>query len=132
VIGYNQVMRCRLKRIVAIVLSVALTVGVPIFSHAKIDSSQAAAHELHAVTHYADLSIDPEDDGCPHAASPTSHQHDNGLCDKCCAACASATILPSIEIALLNSPDARELAFVRSDVLVSRSVPTEPGIPKAL
>jgi hypothetical protein len=126
-------MRRALHKILTFVLATGLAVGGPICSHAQMGTSAAATlHETHAVPHYADLSIDPEEDGCSHASSGTSHSHDDGLCKKCCAACVGASLVPTAPIALTKLSASCELMLTLDDNLVARAVPTEPGIPKPL
>ena len=88
-------MRQALRKILVLALSVGLAVSAPALSHARTGlSSVAASHESHDLQSYADLAIEPGDDGCPHSASGPTHDQDEGLCKKCCAACLGASLLP--------------------------------------
>jgi hypothetical protein len=63
-------MRHVLRKILVIALSVGLAASAPALSHAQPGHSGAAAsHENHDVQHYADLAIEPGDDGAPHGVS---------------------------------------------------------------
>jgi len=125
-------MRSALRKMVVLFLAVGLAVSGPISSHARMNTSaHATTHEDHAVPHYADLAIDPGEE-CPHAAPGTAHNHDDGLCDKCCAACVGASLLPTVPVAVWGLTLARDTFLTRDDILIARSVPTEPGIPKPL
>jgi hypothetical protein len=111
-----------------------LTVSGPFASHARIATSDhAAAHEIQAVSHYANLAVDPGPEECPHATSGTTQQsHDDGLCNKCCAACMVASLIPAVPTAVWVLLIARDTFLMRDDILIARAVPTEPGIPKRL
>src|SRR5215813_7181141 len=70
------------KKVLVFVLTVGLTVSSPALSHARAasaPSSVAPSHEHHVVLHYADLAIDPADDGCPRAAPRGTHHQDDEL-----------------------------------------------------
>ena len=83
------------RKILVFVLSVGLTASVPVLSHAQPGhSGVAASHESHDVQNYADLAIEPGQDGCPHLA--LQHDQDESLCNKCCAACLGASSIPAI------------------------------------
>jgi hypothetical protein len=126
-------MRHVLRKILVFALSVGLTASAPALSHAQPGHSGAAAsHENHDVQHYADLAIEPGDDGCPHSASGTTHDQDEGLCKKCCAACLGASLIPAIPLAVWALSVARDTLLTRHDILIARPVPTEPGIPKPI
>jgi hypothetical protein len=126
-------MRQALRKILVFALSVGLTASAPAFSHAQPGHSRvAASHESHGVQHYADLAIEPGDDGCPHDASGPAHQQDEGICKKCCAACLAASLIPTIPLAVRALSVARDTLLTRHDVLIARPVPTEPGIPKPI
>jgi hypothetical protein len=127
-------MRRAFQRMVVLLVAVGLTVSGPFASHARISSmGHAPSHETQAVSHYADLAIDPAEDECPHATSGTTHQtHDDGLCNKCCAACMVASLIPAVPTAAWALLVARDAFPTRDDILIARAVPTEPGIPKAL
>ncbi|MGC1690389.1 MAG: hypothetical protein WA756_10710, partial [Pseudolabrys sp.] len=77
-------MRPALRKILVLALSVGLAVSAPALSHARTGlSSVAASHESHDLQSYADLAIEPGDDGCPHSGSGPTHDQDEGLCKKC-------------------------------------------------
>ena len=122
-----------LRKLLVYALSVGLTVSAPALSHAQLGHSSAAtSHESHGVQHYADLAVEPGDDGCPHSASGPAHERDDGLCKKCCAACLGASLIsnPPVAVRILSEPG--KLVVWRDDKLVARDIPTEPGIPKPL
>jgi hypothetical protein len=122
-----------LRKILVFALSVGLTASAPALSHAQPGHSGAAAsHENHDVQHYADLAIEPGDDGCPHSASGPTHDQDEGLCKKCCAACLGASLIPSPPLAVRILAGPNKFVVLRSDKLVARDIPPEPGIPKLL
>ena len=126
-------MRHVLRKILVIALSVGLTASAPALAHAQPGHLGAAAsHENHDVQHYADLAIEPGDDGCPHSASGPTHDQDEGLCKKCCAACLGASLIPSPPLAVRILAGPNKFVVLRSDKLVARDIPTEPGIPKPL
>ena len=126
-------MRHVLRKILVIALSVGLTASAPALSHAQPRHSGAAAsHENHDVQHYADLAIEPGDDGCPHGASGPAHGQNDSLCKKCCAACLGASLIPSSPVAVRILSDPGKLAARFDHKLVARDIPTEPGIPKPL
>jgi hypothetical protein len=127
-------MRRVLQKMMALLVAVGLTLSGPFASHARISSTDhATSHEIQAVSHYADLVIDPAEDECPRAKSGTTHQsHDDGLCNKCCAACMVASLIPAVPTAAWALLVARDAFPTRDDILIARAVPTEPGIPKAL
>ena len=57
-------MRRALQKLLALVLAAGLVAGGPVCSHAHMNPcSSAASHETNDVSDYADLSIDPADDG---------------------------------------------------------------------
>jgi hypothetical protein len=124
-------MRHALRKILVFALSVGLTASAPALSHAQPGHfSVAASHESHGVQHYADLAIEPGDDGCPHDASGPVHDQDDGLCKKCCAACLGASLIPTPPVAVRILSEPGKLVVLRGDKLVARDIPTEPGIPK--
>jgi hypothetical protein len=127
-------MRHALRKILVLALSVGLAVGAPALSHTRAFSSSsiAASHEAHDVQHYADLSVEPGDDPCLHAAGGAMHDQDDGLCKKCCAACLGASLIPDPPVAerILIETNAR--ALQGNSMLVAHVIPTEPGIPKGL
>jgi hypothetical protein len=127
-------MRRAFQKMVALLIAVGLTVSGPFASHARISSTDhATSHEIQAVSHYGDLAIDPAEDECPRAASGTTEQsHDDGLCNKCCAACMVVSLIPAVPTTAWALLVARDTFLTRDDILVARAVPTEPGIPKRL
>jgi len=126
-------MRSVLQKILALLLAVGLTVSGPISFHACLASSApTTAHESHAVQNYGDLAIDAGEDEGPHAAPSTTHHHDDVTCDKCCAACLGASLLPTVPSAALGLSVVRDALTMRQEVLTARPVPTDPGIPKPI
>jgi hypothetical protein len=126
-------MRRSLQKIMALLVAVGLAVSGPFASHARIaPSDHASAHEVQAVSHYADLAIEPGQDECPHAASGTPQSHDDGFCNKCCAACMVVSLIPAVPTAAWALVIAPASFLTRDDILVARPVPIEPGIPKRL
>jgi hypothetical protein len=124
-------MRRALQKFLALVLTAGLMAGGPLCAHTQMNPcGSATSHETHAVSHYADLSIDPEDGGSPDAQLP-GHHHDDGLCKKCCATCVGAN-LPTSTGNLATLTISTPMALALDDDLVARTVPTEPGIPKPL
>jgi len=124
-------MRRALQKMVAVLVAVGLTVIGPTSSYAHMDTSgHATAHEIYAVPHYADLAIDPGEDDCFHGVPGTPHAHDDSLCDKCCAACVGVSLIPIVPVAVRGLTLARDTFLMCDDILIARSVPTEPGIPK--
>ena len=126
-------MRQTLRKILVFALSVGLAASAPALSHAQPGHSSAtASHASHDVQNYADLAIEPGDDGCPHSASRPVHDHNDGVCKKCCAACLGASLIPSSPVAVRILSDPGKLAARFDHKLVARDIPTEPGIPKPL
>ena len=127
-------MRRAFQKMVALLVAVGLTMSGPFASHARTSTSDhAITHEVQAVSHYADLAIDPAEDECSRATSGTTHQsHDDGLCNKCCTACMVASLIPTVPTVAWVLLVARDTFLTRHDILVARAVPIEPGIPKAL
>lgn len=126
-------MRQALRKVLVLALSVGLAVSAPSLSHARTGlSSVAASHESHDLQSYADLAIEPGDDGCPHSASGPTHDQDEGFCKKCCAACLGASLLPNSPVAVRILTKTSELVVQRNAMLVARVIPAEPGIPKPL
>jgi len=126
-------MRRAPRKIVAFLVAVGLTVSGPFASHARTSTSDhATTHEVQAVSHYADLAIDPGQDECPRAPPGTPQSHDDGLCNKCCAACMVASLIPAVPTVAWALLVARDTFLTRDDILVARAVPIEPGIPKPL
>ena len=123
-------MRYILQKILVLALSVGLAASAPALSHARTVPS--ASHEVHDVQHYADLSVEPGDAGCPHAAPTGTHGQDDNLCKKCCAACLGASLVPSLPFSVRILAEPSDLTATRDDLLVARVIPTEPGIPKPL
>ena len=125
-------MRRVLKRMTVFLLAVGLTAGGATFSHARSNTSAgAAAHETHVLLHYADLAIDPVQDECLHTAG-TTHSHDDGLCDKCCAACLGASLVPAVPVIVCGQSLARDTLSMRQDILIARPILIDPDIPKPL
>ena len=123
------------KKVLAFVLTVGLTVSSPALSHARAasaPSSVAPSHEHHVVLHYADLAIDPADDGCPRAAPQGTHHQDDELCKKCCSACLGVSLIPTAPEATVIMSGPPDALSAPDDTLIARAVPTEPGIPKPL
>src|SRR5262245_997544 len=82
-IGHRGLQMWRaLRDFLVIVLAVALGASTPVLSHAQT-AVFPASHELRAVGHYADLSVDPSDEGCPHAVPSGPQDQNNDLCKKC-------------------------------------------------
>ena len=128
-------MREAARKILVFVLSVGLAASTPVLSHAQPGHSGAAASRAsHAVQNYADLAIDPGQDECPHAASGTTQQqsNDDGLCNKCCAVCMVASLIPAVPTTVWVPLVARDRFVTQADILIAHAVPTEPGIPKRL
>jgi hypothetical protein len=126
-------MRHVLRKILVIALSVGLAASAPALSHARTTPSAApASHEVHDVQYYADLSVEPGEDDCPHAAPGGTHDQDGSLCKKCCAACLGASLVPSLPVSVRVLSEPSDLTVARDDMLVARVIPTEPGIPKPL
>ena len=128
-------MRDALRKILVLALSVGLAVSAPAsLSHARTlpSSTVAALHEAHDVQHYADLSVEPGDDPCPHEAGGAMHDQGDGVCKKCCAACLGASLIPNTPVAVRILTKTNELVVQRNAMLVARDIPTEPGIPKPL
>src|SRR5690348_5886002 len=129
---WDRMMRDGLQKILVLVLSLALTASVPALSHAQAASSGApASHEVHDVQSYADLCIEPGDDGCSHTSGESHHQND-ALCQKCCAACLGVSLIPNPPTAVRILSEPIDLATLPADTLVACDIPTEPGIPKPL
>ena len=125
-------MRQALRKILVVALSVGFAVSAPALSHAQAATSHiAGSHENHDVQSYADLSVEP-DDSCPHGTGGAIHDHDTGVCKKCCAACLGASLMPAPPAALWVVSKPIEPPVHRVGTLVARVVPTEPGIPKPL
>jgi hypothetical protein len=125
-------MRDGLQKVLVFVLSLALAASVPALSHARMTSSGAAAsHEVHHVQNYADLCIEAGDSDCSREPEETHHQNDV-LCQKCCAACLGASLIPSAPAAVQMLSGPTDLVASNADTLVACEVPTEPGIPKPL
>ncbi len=127
-------MRRALQRLVALVLAVGLVASAPACSHAQTEPcGSAASHEANDVPTYADLSIDPGDDGSLQAELPAGvPHHDDGLCKKCCTTCVGASLLSATPAAPVTMTASQQMALTLDDNLVARPVSTEPGIPKPL
>jgi len=127
-------MRRALQRLLALVLAVGLAASVPLCSHAQTEPcGSAASHEANDVPTYADLSIDPDDDSSLQAELPAGiPQHDDGLCNKCCATCVGANLPSATPAAPVTITTSQQMALTLDDNLVARPLSTEPGIPKPL
>jgi hypothetical protein len=126
-------MRQTLRKIIVFALSVGLAVSAPALSHAQPGHSSASASQAsHDVQNYADLAIEPGDDGCPHSASRPAHDHNDGVCKKCCAACLGASLLASPPVAVPIMSEPGKLVVRCDHKLVAHDIATEPGIPKPL
>lgn len=124
-------MRRGLRKLLVVLLAVGLTAGGATFSHARQNlSAGAAAHDVHAVMHYADLAIDPAADDCHHLPPGSTPAPDGSLCDKCCAACLGASLVPALPVIVCVPSLACDTLSMRQDILTARSVPTDPDIPK--
>jgi len=126
-------MRGVLQRLLAFVLAIGLIVAGSACPHAQVaPCGSAASHEANAVQHYADLNVDPADEGSSDEIAPAAHHHNDDLCKKCCSACVGGSLLPVVPLAVTTSPAGQQIAQGLSASLAARSVPTEPGIPKSL
>jgi hypothetical protein len=126
-------MRAAVQKLLALALAAGLVAGGPVCSHAQMKPcSSTIAHETKNVPIYADLSIDPTDDGSLQAELPAEGpNHDGGLCKKCCAVCIGAN-LPATTLALMTLSAGDQMTLALDDNLVARPVSTDPGIPKPL
>ena len=127
-------MRRAFQKMIAVFVAVGLTVSGPISSHARMSiSAHATTHENQVVPHYADLAIDPGAADCPHALPGATHGHDDGgVCNKCCATCIGASLIPAVPVSVRGSSLARDTFLARDDTLIACPVLTDPGIPKRL
>lgn len=126
-------MTCALKKLLVFALSVGLSLSAPALSHAYMGfAAPTASHEAHSVQHYADLSVEPGDDGYLHPTPAGTHHHDDGLCKKSCAACLGASLVPNLSMSVEILSGLSEVTVARADMLIARDIPTEPGIPKPL
>src|SRR5690349_18469275 len=118
-------MRATVQKLLALALAAGLVASGPFCSHAQMEP--CSSHETKNVPIYADLSIDPTDDGSLQAElSAEGPNHDGGLCKKCCAICIGAN-LPATTLALtLSAGDRMTLAL--DDNPVAPLVSTDPGI----
>ena len=126
-------MRVAVQKLLALVLAAGLVASGPVCSHAQMERCGAAiSHETKDVPIYADLNVDPADDGSLQAelAADGPH-HDGGLCKKCCAICIGAN-LPATTLALMTLSASGLIMLAFDDNLVARLVSTDPGIPKPL
>jgi hypothetical protein len=125
-------MRRAVQKLLALALAAGLVTGGPVCSHAQMKPcSSTLAHETKDVPIYADLNVDPADDGSLPAELPAEGpHHDSGLCKKCCAICIGAN-LPTATLALVT-PASGQATLEFDDNLVARPVSTDPGIPKPL
>jgi hypothetical protein len=127
-------MRRALQRLLALVLAVGLVASVPVCSHAQTEPcGSAASHEANDVPTYADLSIDPGDNGSLQGEFPAGAPHnDDGLCKKCCTTCVGANLPSATPTALVTMTASQQMALTLDDNLVAGPLSTEPGIPKPL
>jgi hypothetical protein len=127
-------MRRALQRLLALVLAVGLVASVPVCSHAQTEPcGSAASHEANDVPTYADLSIDPGDNGSLQGEFPAGAPHnDDGLCKKCCTTCVGANLPSATPTVLVTMTANQQMAMTLDDNLVARPLSTEPGIPKPL
>ena len=125
-------MRGAMQKLLALALTAGLVASGPFCSHAKMEPCSAAAHEAKDVPIYADLDVDPADDGSLQAELPADGaHHDDGLCKKCCAICIGAN-LPVTTLALMTLSTSSRMTLALDDNLVARPMSTDPGIPKPL
>ena len=96
-------MRGAVQKLLVLALAAGLVASGPVCSHAQMEPCGAAiSHETKDVPIYADLSVDPADDGSLQAELPAEGpHHDDGLCKKCCAICIGAN-LPVTTLALMT------------------------------
>ena len=121
------------QRLLALVLAAGLVAGGPVCSHAQTEPcGSAVSHKANDVPTYADLSIDPIDDGSLQAELPAGVPHHDDLCKKCCATCVGANLPSAIMAPLVTITASQQMALTLDDNLVARPVSTEPGIPKPL
>ena len=126
-------MRDAVRKLLVLALAAGLVASGPVCSHAQMaPCSVAISHETKDVPIYADLNVEPADDGSLQAELPAEGpHHDDGLCNKCCAICIGAN-LPVTALALMTLSASGQMALEIDDNLVARPVSTEPGIPKPL
>jgi hypothetical protein len=125
-------MRGAVQKLLVLALATGLVTGGPTCSHAQEPCNAAISHETKDVPIYADLSVDPADDGSLQAELPSEGpHHDDGLCKKCCAICIGAN-LPVTTLALMTLSAGDQMILALDDNLFARSVSTDPGIPKPL
>jgi hypothetical protein len=120
--------------IFAIAAGLAFSGATP-HSHAKMALADAASpHEAHAVQHYTDLAIEAGDDDSVLAAfdCPNHTSNDYDLCKKCCAACVSASIVPSAPCPILLLSEIRKTFSIHRVALIAHKAAIDPGIPKPL
>jgi hypothetical protein len=120
----------RVIGIFIVALSLSLS-GITSHGHAKADPDHSKHHGL-SIEKYADLAIDAED--CPHVTShgTANHPSDDTACKKCCAACMTASLLPTPVILLADQIISRQTFTPSYDALVANLVRTEPDIPKSI
>lgn len=131
-----------LLRKVAVLLIAAGLVLSGATSHAGMimptaGDDAAAAHTLHQVEKYADLAIEPGDADCTHVSdrsggTPVQQPQDNGLCKKCCAACAAVSLMPEGAAPVFPISHEHDTYRLLRRVLVAQTIPIDPGIPKTL
>jgi hypothetical protein len=126
-------MRGAVQKLLVFALATGLVAGGPACPHSQMEPCSAAiSHETKDVPIYADLNVDPVDDGSLQAELPAeAPHHDDGLCKKCCAICIGAN-LPVTALALMTLSASGQMTLELDDNLVARPVSTEPGIPKPL
>ena len=126
-------MRGAVQKLLVFALAAGLVASGPVCSHAQMEPCGAAiSHETKDVPIYADLNVDPADDGSLQAELPAEGpHHDDGLCKKCCAICIGAN-LPVTTLALMTFSASGQMTLELDDNLVARPVSTDPGIPKPL
>lgn len=125
------------RKFAVLLIAVGLALGgTSSHSFANIqsaDNDSASLHEVHHVQNYTDLAIEPGEE-CLHSdmAPSTQHSHDDGSCKKCCAACMTASLVPTVSTPLLILLVRRGTFPSYRNTLLAHSVPTDPGIPKPL
>ena len=126
-------MRGAVQKLLVFALAAGLVASGPACSHSQMEPCSAAiSHETKDVPIYADLNVDPADDGSFQAELPADGpHHDDGLCKKCCAICIGAN-LPVTTLALMTLSTSSQMTLEIDDNLVARPMSTDPGIPKPL
>lgn len=125
-------MRGAVQKLLALALATGLVTSGPVCSHAQEPCNAAISYETKGVPIYADLSVDPADDGSLQAELSAEGPHyDDALCKKCCAICIGVN-LPLTTLALMTLSAGDQMTLAVDDNLVARSVSIDPGIPKPL